>query len=254
MTLAAGEAKAQGQVDTSGSRVFYRNEVTGGIMLNSNGFGFGYRYAKRINYLNKKVFESDFSWVKHSKEVKTNNPVYPNGKSFVFGRKNSFYTLRAGLGLQRELFSKADVGSIAIRIVGTGGLSLGITKPNYYEVINRDNPDEYVIVTQKFTENIHSPLDIYERASYFKGIGETKIIPGAYLKGTLSFEYSQNEEILHMLEGGFMVEAFPKKIPIMALTENNQFFISIFISYRFGRIIDPQLQALRRQQKKEAME
>lgn len=254
MTIAVREVAAQGQVDTSGSRIFYRNEMTGGIMLNSNGFGFGYRYAKRINYLNKKVFESDFSWVKHPKEEKINNPGYPNGRSFVFGKLNNFYTLRIGGGLQRELFSKADVGSIAIRIIGLGGITLGILKPNYYEVINKENPETYEIHTQKFNENIHSPFDIYQRSSFFKGIGETNVVPGAYLKTALSFEYSRQEEILHIIEGGLMVEAFPKKIPIMALTENNQFFVSIYISYRFGKIIDPQLQALRRQQRKEAME
>lgn len=249
MTIAVHKVAAQGQVDTSGSRIFYRNEMTGGISLNSNGFGFGYRYAKRINYLNKKVFESDFSWLKHPKEEKINNPGYPNGRSFVFGKLNNFYTLRIGGGRQRELFSKADVGSIAIRIIGTAGVSLGIQKPCYYEVIEND-----IIQTRKFDKNKDKPETIYQRASFFRGIDETSVVPGAYLKTALSFEYSRQEEILHIIEGGFMVEAFPKKIPIMALTENNQFFVSIYISYRFGKIIDPQLQALQRQQRKEAME
>jgi len=246
---------AQGLVDTSGYRVFYRNEMTGGIMLNSNGFGFGCRFAKRQNYLNKRVFETDFSWVKHPKEEKINNPAFPNTRSFVFGKLNSFYTLRAGTGFQRELFSKADVGSIAIRIVGVGGISLGMLKPNYYErLISTGVPDEYEIHTEKFTKDIHSPFDIYQRSSFFKGLDETQFVPGAYLKAALSFEYSRQEEVLHIIEGGFMVEGFPKKILIMALTENNQFFVSIYVSYRFGKIIDPQLQALRRQQRKDAME
>ena len=242
---------AQGQIDTSGSRIFYRNEMTGAVMLNSNGFGFGYRFAKRQNYLNKKIFEADFSWVKHPKEEKINNPYYPNNRSFVFGKENSFYTLRVGVGLQRELFSKADVGSIAIRVIGSGGVSLGLLKPTYYEVIDSSGAE---ISTQRFNENIHSPLDVYQRASFFKGIDEIEPVPGVYIKAILSFEYSRQEEILHIIEGGFMLEGFPKKIPIMALTENNQLFVSVFISYRFGKIIDPMLQAQRRQQRKEAME
>jgi len=218
-------------------------------MLNSNGFGFGYRYAKRINYLNKKVFESDFSWVKHPKEEKINNPAYPNGRSFVFGKLNYFYILRAGGGLQQEIFSKADVGSIAIRIIGSAGISIGIQKPCYYEVVENE-----IIETRRFDKTKDKPETIYQRASFFRGIEETTLVPGAYFKTALSFEYSRKEEILHIIEGGFMIDAFPKKIPIMALTENNQFFVSIYISYRFGKIIDPQLQTLRRQQRKESME
>ena len=33
--------------------------------------------------------------------------------------------------------------------------------------------------------------------------------------------------------------AFTKKIPIMATTDNKALFFSLFISYRFGVIIDP---------------
>lgn len=220
-------------------------------MLNSNGFGFGYRYAKRQNYLNKKIFEADFSWVKHPKEERINNPNYPNNRSFVFGKLNSFYTLRLGAGLQRELFTKADIGSIAIRIIGSGGFSLGFLKPCYYEVITGANGDE--IRVQKYNATINSS-NIYQRSSFFKGLDETEPVPGAYIKTTLSFEYSRKEEILHIIEGGILVEGFYKKIPIMALTENNQFFVSVFISYRFGKIIDPKLQALRRQQRREALE
>ncbi|SDB81677.1 hypothetical protein [Williamwhitmania taraxaci] len=255
VTVEVGQTYAQGQVDTSSSKIFYRNEMTGGIMLNSNGFGFGYRFAKRQNYLNKRIFEADFSWVKHPKEERINNPAYPSNRSFVFGKQNNFYTLRLGAGLQRELFSKADVGSIAIRVIGSTGFSLGILKPCYYEVLTTTAiPNEYETHTQKFTENIHSAFDIYQRSSFFKGINEVEPVPGAYIKAALSFEYSHQEEILHVIEGGMLIEGFYKKIPIMALTENNQFFISVFISYRFGRVIDPRLQAIRRQQRKDAVE
>ena len=63
LALHAEQIWAQGQVDTSGSRVFYRNEATGGIILSSNGFGFGYRYAKRQNYLKLCHIEQTFQLV-----------------------------------------------------------------------------------------------------------------------------------------------------------------------------------------------
>lgn len=221
-------------------------------MLNSNGLSFSYRFARRVDLLRKNLFETEFSLVKHPKEERINSPLFPNNKSFVFGKQNNFFTLRIGVGRQREIFSKADVGSIAIRVMASGGASLGILKPYYYEKINITGagPDEYTITTEKFSENIHSALDIYQRAPFFTGFNQLSVVPGAYLKTAVSFEYSRISQILHIVEGGAMLEAFPKKIPIMALTNNNQFFLSVYVSYRFGRIIDPRLRALRKEQKR----
>lgn len=105
-------------------------------MLNSNGLSFSYRFARRVDLLRKNLFETEFSLVKHPKEERINSPLFPNNKSFVFGKQNNFFTLRIGVGRQREIFSKADVGSIAIRVMASGGASLGILKPYYYEKIN----------------------------------------------------------------------------------------------------------------------
>ncbi|MFC2152506.1 hypothetical protein ACFLSE_08265, partial [Bacteroidota bacterium] len=42
-------------------KIFYRNEKTLGIQLNTNGWGIGYRYGDRINYFEKRIYEIDFS-------------------------------------------------------------------------------------------------------------------------------------------------------------------------------------------------
>jgi len=250
--LLVSHLQGQGQIDTTGSKIYFRNEVTGGFMLNSNGVGVSYRFARRVNLLKKNLIEAEFSLVKHPKEESVNSPLFPSNKSFVFGKQNNFFTLRIGVGQQREIFSKADVGSIAIRVMASGGASIGILKPYYIEKISvtGPNPDEYIITTEKFGQDIHSALDIYQRAPFFTGINEVNFVPGAYLKAAVSFEYSRVSQILHIVEGGAMLEAFPKKIPIMALTNNNQFFLSVYVSYRFGRIIDPRLRAIRKEQRR----
>jgi hypothetical protein len=242
----------QGQIDTTGSNIYFKNETTVGLMLNSNGVSLSYRFARRVNLLKKNLLETEFSLVKHPKEESINSPLFPSNRSFVFGKKNNFFTLRIGIGRQVEIYSKADIGSIAIRILTTGGASIGMLKPYYYEKISVTGPgaDEYTITTEKFNENIHNALDVYQRAPFFTGINELSIVPGAYLKTAVSFEYSRESHMLHIIEGGAMIEAFPKKIPIMALTNNNQFFLSIFVSYRFGHIVDPRLKALKKEQRR----
>ncbi len=92
-------------------KIFYRNEKSIGFQLNTNGWGVGYRYGSRINYFKKHNYEIDFSYLKHPKEIKTTS-YYQGSKSFVFGKMNYAFDLRAGYGKQHELYNKRDPGSI----------------------------------------------------------------------------------------------------------------------------------------------
>ncbi len=97
----------------------------------------------------------------------------------------------------------------------------------------------YEIKEEKFGVSIHDPTDIYSKASFFKGIGETKVLPGLYAKAGFNFEYSKEDKIIHAIEAGAQINAFPKSIPIMADADNKAVYFSLFVSYRFGVIIDP---------------
>ena len=58
-------------------------------------------------------------------------------------------------------------------------------------------------------------------------------------KAGFNFEYSKEDKVIHAIELGVQVNAFPKTIPIMASTDNKAIFFSLFVSYRFGVIVDP---------------
>ncbi len=61
---------AQGEIDEQ-KRVMFRDESSYGGFLNSNGFGFNYRYGFWRNARNQFILDGDLTYVKHSKEVKT---------------------------------------------------------------------------------------------------------------------------------------------------------------------------------------
>ena len=229
---------AQGEL-TEEQKVFYRNERTFGILLNTDGFGISYREGKRIDYLNKRLFEIDLGLIKHPKEVKLTNPYYQNSKSFVFGKLNTLFFIRGGIGHQHEIFSKQDQGGVAIRYFFSAGPVIAIYKPIYYKVLYPLSTSSYEVREEKFEESIHQPGDIFSRASIFKGFDETKVLPGIYGKAGFNFEYSREDITIHAIELGLSVNAFPKKIPIMASPDNKAVYLSIFVSYRFGLIIDP---------------
>jgi hypothetical protein len=229
---------AQGDIDEQ-QTVFFRNERSFAILLNSDGLGLSYREAKRKNYLNKSLLEIDLGTLRHPKEYRVSNPYTTGTGTFVFGKLNSAYFLRGGIGHQREIYKKADLGGVAVRYFYSAGPVLCFYKPIYYRVLYPITTQDFEIREEKFGVSIHDPSDIYSKASFFKGIGETKVLPGLYGKAGFNFEYSKQDKVIHAIEAGVQINAFPKSIPIMADADNKAIFFSLFVSYRFGVIIDP---------------
>lgn len=236
--LIGGFLFAQGEIKDQ-ARIFYRNEKSFGISLNSNGMGVSGRFAKRINARKKTLWEIDMANIKHPKEVKITNSYY-NNRSFVFGKTNLFINLRGGWGKQHEMFRKVDRGGISIRRYFSVGPTIGFLKPIYYEVFKAGGGvNDYYISTEKFSTSTHQG-NIYGRASFFKGINETTVMPGIYGRFGLSFEYSKSDITIHAIETGVSLDLFPKEMMIMATEQNNFYFLTLFVAYRFGKVVDDQ--------------
>ncbi|MFW5803957.1 MAG: hypothetical protein ACOCWG_01860 [bacterium] len=225
----AEKSFSQGELDTQ-EKIFFRNESSFGFHLNSNGYGLNYRYGKWRNAFFKSIYEIDIITIKHPKEVKYPF-AYLNARSFVYGKLNGFMDIRLSYGFQQEMFRKVDKGSISIKYFLTGGPSLGFVKPIYYAVFS-DNT--YYI--QKFDPTGHQ--NIQGKDSFFKGIEETKINPGINSKIGFSFEYGSEDKKIHALEVGIMADVFLFKVPLMANQNHKRFFTSLFLTYRFGKVID----------------
>ena len=236
-------AYAQGEIDTQ-EKILYRNERSLAFLLNSNGLGGNFRYAKRITYLKKTLYEVDVVNIKHPKEVKiySNYNASNTSKSYVYGKTNVFINLRVGIGYQREIFQKQDRDGIAIRYFYSFGPDIGFAKPIYYNyvtiLVDANNQVYYKTMTEKFVSQHPNATDIMGRASFFKGFDEISVIPGVYAKFGLTMEFGKKEQIINALEGGFVFDAFIKRVPLMATEKNPWFFPSLFISYRFGKSID----------------
>lgn len=239
-SICAFPVLAQGELDEQ-QKVFFRNERSFGLQLNTDGIGVSYRAGKRIDFLNKRLIEIDAGTLKNPKEYRQRHP-YSQGLGFIFGKLNSAFYLRGGLGHQHELYSKEDFGGIAIRYFYSAGPSLAVYKPIYYKVyyLLPGTGVDYIQKEEKFDPNaIAVPQEIYGRAAFTKGLRETKVMPGLYAKAGFNFEYSKEDRAIHAIEIGGQVNGFAKEIPIMAIAKNKQIFFSLFVSYRFGMILDP---------------
>jgi hypothetical protein len=239
-----GRVFAQGEIDEQ-NKIFYRNEISGAFLLNSNGWGLDFRSAKRVDAARKIIYDFDFDILKHPKEYRVSSQ-YSYGQTYVLGKQFIPFILRASYGNQQEIFRKFDIGGISIRHFQSFGPSLALLKPIYYQIQYSDH-----VQVQRFDPSVYTisaPYDpIIGRASFFKGFNELYIVPGAFVKMGFSFEYSRQDKVLHAIEVGAFAEGFLKKLPIMATEQNYQFYLTLFVSYRFGKVLDP---TVRKEKKK----
>lgn len=220
-------------------KVFFRNERTFGILLNTDGWAVSYREGKRIDFLNKKLFEIELGEHQDPKQVKLQNPYYDTPGSFVFGKTYCNTYIRAGIGRQHEIFKKADLGGVAIRYFYTGGPVLAFYKPIYYKILYFVSSTEAEIKEEKFDITRHEPSMIYGKSAVTKGLNETRLLPGVYAKGGFNFEYSKQDKVIHTIEIGAQVNGYVSRLPIMATETNKFIYLSLFVSYRVGVVIDP---------------
>ncbi|MBL7928471.1 MAG: hypothetical protein JNL47_03205 [Bacteroidia bacterium] len=216
--------------------VLLRKEFSAGINIHSSGWGIDFRRGRNLTVSKKRMLEIEFVGMHHPKEIKSINPYYENSKAFVFGKLNSMMVLRTAYGLQQVIATKAEWGGVEIRLNTTAGFSLGLLKPVYLNIIREDFPNPgFVVSIEKFDPDVHTIDLIYGRANFFRGFSEMKPYPGLYAKAGLSFEHGRYNDDVKIIEVGMTLDAYTKRLPIMAMTKNNQLFVNFYINILYGR-------------------
>ena len=83
--------------------------------------------------------------------------------------------------------------------------------------------------------NKHYIDNIYGRAPFTDGLGQIKPYPGVYAKLGFMFEYGKWHDDVKCIEAGVSFDGYGKEVPIMALTDNNQFYVNFYINLLYGR-------------------
>ena len=213
-----------------------KDEISFGLNVHTSGWGVDFRRGKHITGTKKRMFEAELVNMKHPKEVRSVNPYFDNAKSFFYGKLNTYTVLRAAVGQQQVLFSKASRGGVEVRLNYTAGLSLGFAKPIYLNILYQTPTEgKYEVVVEKYDPNSHFTDNIYGRAPFTEGLNELKPYPGGYGKLGISFEYGTLHDDVKAIETGITVDVYGREVPIMAFTENKQIFFNFYINILYGR-------------------
>ncbi len=223
------------EIDTILNKVILKKEISGGVMLYTRGFGFLFRKSFNENAFRKNVFELEVFGIKGDKQVRINyyGSYFSNARSYVFGKLNKVYNLRAGLGRQHRINSKPYWGGVEVRFAYYGGISIGIAKPIHLYIISQSNTNDYE--SKKYDPEKHFIENIYGRAPFIDGIQETKFYPGLYAKAGLIFDFGQYKTSIKALEAGASIDGYPIPIPIMAFRDKHYYFLNFYINFTFGK-------------------
>jgi hypothetical protein len=213
----------------------YNYEASGGLVLHSGSWGLFYRKGKHVTGYKKKFYEIEFAHMKHPKEVKLSNPWYENSKPFAYGKLNTLLIFRGGVGMQHTLFGRNRTSGVEIRYLYAGGLSAGLTKPIYLEIIQQKQPPEINVLTvERYDPDVHQLINIFGRAAFTHGLDEIKFHPGGYAKFALSFEYGSGSTDIKTIEAGVVADYYGRQLPIMAYIDNKSYFINLYVALTWG--------------------
>ena len=238
MLLSSFAVKAQDDevdgYDSISERILLKKELTGGVTVHVLGMGANLRKGVNKTFFNSRLFEIEVVSMKHPKQVRVVKPYYYNSKSFVYGKLNHVYILRAGYGFKKLLNRKPYWGGVELRLLYMGGVSLAFAKPVYLYFWD---PTMMFIVEEKYNPDnpFHGEEFIYGRAPFTNGFDQIKIYPGIYAKAGLNFEFGALNTKIRALEAGGTVEYFPKEIPIMAFNPAQNFFLTFYINFSLGK-------------------
>ncbi len=223
------------------TRIIYKKEMIGGIVLHGDGWGLNFAVGKHITAKSRRMIQFEIVGMKHPKEVKSFNPYYEDSRGYFYGKTNSFHILRPSYGRKHQLTDKLRKSGVEVNYMWAIGPSLGFSKPIYLEIGKPSIPYEFIVV-ERYDPEVHFVDDIFGRASWFEGLDEMKFHPGLFAQVGLNFEYSGKRQGIKALEAGMSIDVYPETIPIMAEiegVENKQFYLEFYVAIKYGKKFNP---------------
>lgn len=217
----------------------YNKQGAFGFKFNTDGWGMFYERGKY-----KTINKTSLWWIelgehKHPKEEKVPTISASGGflivSSYIYGKRNNFYNLKLGFGEQRLIGGKGNKNGVAVSAIYGGGLTAGLLKPYYIEIQNPTTNQQEQIKYDNNDNLFLDPTIILGRGGLTKGFGEMKFVPGAHVRTALRFDYGRYNEVLSALEVGLNAEYYSKKMPILLLNPQKQFFFNAYVALTFGK-------------------
>lgn len=237
LVLVASAEDAQAQpADGLGLGAPPTDEWTGGLLVHTQGAGLSYQRGWYRDATHLRTVGTELLYIRHAKEECSQNPVYDDGRAYVYGKVNALIDLRLTVGGQRFHTEKLRKNAVRVGSAWRTGLALGILKPVYLEIGYPDIPYDYIAL-ERYDPDVHFSDDIYGRGPWLSGVQELGFVPGLHGAYELEFEYGEDPALLRALNIGCALDVFAWSPEILAdkFGQNHRTFLTLYAKLQTGR-------------------
>jgi hypothetical protein len=219
--------------------LIYQKQGAFGFKFNTDAWSMFYEHGKYKTINKTSLWWLELGERKHPKEEKVPTLNAQQGfliiSSYIYGKRNNFYYLKAGLGQQTLIGGKGNKNGVAVSAIYGAGFSAGLLKPYYLEIVNPSTNKKEEIKYDNNDNLFLDPTIILGKGSFGKGFNEIKFVPGAHARAALRFDYGRYNEVLSAMEVGINAEYYSQTMPILLLNKDKKFFFNAYIALVFGK-------------------
>jgi hypothetical protein len=235
---------SQNRLNADVKGIIYNNEKAVEFRLHTHGWALNFQKGLIKTYYKTRYFTAGLGELKHFKESRKSTDFNLSGpsqsfRSYIFGKQNYAFALRAGMGMKRYYSEKAAKNGVAVGVNFEGGVTAALMKPYYVEIASsRDLPGRTIKYTPETANLFLDDNRIRGKGALFKGLGETSIIPGIHVQAGVHLDWGAFDEFLRAMEVGIMLDVFPKKLPILVEVNNKHnkpYFMNLYASFQLGK-------------------
>ena len=202
---------------------------------------FSAHYAHAFTPYKSLIFNFDFTEIKADKERRNTTATFStpntNSTAYVYGKRNNLYVARIGVGQKIYISERSSTQNISLAFSYQAGLSLGLLKPYYLELIYRTDSTFRTALepySQQNKDIFLSPNSIIGAGGFRLGWNELQVRTGAFVKGALWIELGADSNVFGALELGGVIDAYPKRLPILALVDSPPVMFHVYAHAYFG--------------------
>ena len=212
--------------------ISYNKSFVFGATLITDGYGVFFELGKMKSIKKSILYQLEISERKHVKEEKLNNN-FSNSVPFIYGKENFFYPVKLGVQQEVLLGNKSNKNGVSVTANYGGGLTAGLLRP-YYVQVQQDNGINFIKYNSADSADFLSN-GIIAGPTFGKGWSDMTVVPGAYAKAAVRFDYGSYNEVVSAVEVGVTAEFYSKKIPQMVYNKQKQFFFGGYVAVLFGK-------------------
>lgn len=216
----------------------YKREASGGLRVLTSGIGMYLEYGWIKDIHKTRLIQLEYQYFIDYRQ-KRQHSQNQGGRDFAFGLQNRFHAIRFSYGIKRVIADKAPRNGVCVSFSVFGGVSLGMVKPYYLNLIQPNTDGVQEIKPERYTEANASrflSLDsIVEAAPIRYGLNQIDPVPGLHGKFSLDFDWGKKDEFVKALEAGVMLDLYYKRIPIMVNNSNRFYKIGLYLAFHFGK-------------------